>query len=194
MQDVYANCIINLSLAQVGIPNESCLNLYDFGTALPFEAETCGLIGKDKSTKCICTIVYRNYYREGLYDRPIGLRAWVLQERLLAVRVLSIGLGELFWDRNQLPNANNLIALSALVTRMGQAMDDVCFAGHFWKMMPHTLNWQVQPPLANISKESKGTKQIRTPSWSWASMDGPLYQHIRQDAMRQPWRMWRHSP
>ncbi|CAN9300479.1 unnamed protein product [Alternaria alternata] len=47
-----------------------------------------------------------DYFAEALYEQPIGSRAWVMQERLLATRVLSIGHGELFWDCQQIPHAS----------------------------------------------------------------------------------------
>lgn len=86
------------------------------------------------------------------------------------------------------PKVDKLVALSGIATRMGIAMDDVYVAGHFWKTLPYSLNWQVQPPLAHEKRrkrmarritqsanEDNGERQNKTPSWSWASMDGPLF-------------------
>ena len=204
-----------------------------------------GIVRDNESIKCICTIVSYAYYREALYDQPLGFRAWALQERLLPQRVLSFGLGELFWDCVQLPNASEsfpyglpkypglsdmlgltdktipktkddrrlrsvwfrileeytdreliypeadkLVALSAVAVRMKNAMNDVYIAGHFWKTLPDSLNWQVQPPvgrskrrkraarrITRLVKEDTGERHEKAPSWSWPSMDGPLYMY-----------------
>ena len=241
MQDVYSNCILNLSLSRAAHPYESCLGGCPPSATPPFEIETTGLIGDGEPAKCACTVILWDYHREALYDQPLGHRAWALQEQLLATRVLSFGLGELFWDCIQVPNASEslpcgppaavadlfdladkaipktsdsgilegfwwgileeytdreltypkadkLVALSAIATRMGIAMDDVYVAGHFWKTLPYSLNWQVQPPhstrkrrekiprrIIDLAKEGNGEKQNKAPNWSWASMDGPLY-------------------
>jgi hypothetical protein len=240
MEDVYSNCIVSLSLSRAAHPNESCLGGCPPNATLPFEVETTGIIGSSESAKCTCTVISWDYYREALYDQPLGFRAWALQERLLPPRVLSFGLGELFWDCTQVlnaseslphgpanlsnlfnltvkaipktsdsgiledvwwhileeytdreltyPEADKLVALAGIATRMGTAMGDVYVAGHFWKTLPYSLNWQVQPPhldmkrrnriprrIAERAKEDNGERQHNTPSWSWASVDGPLF-------------------
>ena len=183
-----------------------------------------------------------DYYCEALYDQPLGFRAWALQERVLAPRVLSFGLGELFWDCIQLSNAieslpngpgslprrlivltakgtpmtsdrqtlehvwfqilneytdreltfpekDNLAALSGIANQMGTAMHDVYIAGHFWNTLPNSLIWRVQSPWGDKRRRRKPRRIIgqggadniemhnKTPSWSWASMDGPLFLH-----------------
>lgn len=243
MQDVYSNCILTLSLAQAKGPQESCLGGYHLETSLPFSIETKGFSQDTPEEKRTCTIVNWDYFRQGLYDQPLGYRAWCLQERLLSPRVLSIGHGEFYWDCVQLPHASEslpegfknfprwrgldrnqpaipdtsdreilerswltileeytdceltcpetdkLMALSAIASRMSYAMDDVYIAGHFWSMMPLTLNWQIKPPLARDRRRektprrldrhapsTKGERRIGVPNWSWASIDGPLFQ------------------
>ncbi|KAF4625534.1 hypothetical protein G7Y89_g12632 [Cudoniella acicularis] len=105
MQDVYSNCIVNIALSRAAHPSESCLGGPTLTAIPPFEVETTGFFGNDDSAKSTATIVYFNYYREALYGQPLGFRVWALQERLLPPRVLSLGLGELFWDCIQAPNA-----------------------------------------------------------------------------------------
>lgn len=240
MQDVYSNCIVNLSLSRSAHPNASFLGGRTSEATPPFEVETTGLIGEGDSEKHVCAVVSWDYYREALYDQPLGFRAWALQERLFAPRVLSFGCGELFWDCTQSPNASEsfprglanfagsfdltekaipdtsdsgilesvwyrlleeytdreltfpetdkLVALSAVATWMGSAMDDVYIAGHFWKTVPYSLNWRVRYPFGSPKRRRRMTRRIvrpaegetrqrqtQTPSWSWASMDGPLY-------------------
>jgi hypothetical protein len=107
MQEVYSNCIVNLSLAQAAHPNQSCLEGYTLGSTPPFEADI--VYGGDdagNNKPQTYTILSQDYFREAIYQQPIGSRAWVMQERLLATRVLSIGHGELFWDCQQVHNAN----------------------------------------------------------------------------------------
>jgi hypothetical protein len=250
MQDVYSNCVINLSLAQAAHPGQSCLRGYTFDSALPFAADILftppdhGL--KETHTY---TILYCDYFKEALYEQPIGSRAWVMQERLLATRILSIGHGELFWDCQQLPHASEslpcgfapcgdsmrdtlsrkvelsihsipetpdsgdmeeiwskilieytarkltypqadkLMAISAIATRMGAAMNDTYLVGHFRKTLPRSLNWwadrrsparlrakeRVVQRLPKTLSQMLDGSWIVTPSWSWASMDGQLW-------------------
>ncbi|KAG6355457.1 hypothetical protein INS49_003419 [Diaporthe citri] len=125
-----------------------------------------------------------NYFNHAVYEQPPGYRAWALQERVMATRVVSFGLGELFWDCAQLPNA---MALSAIAHDIGKAMNDVYIAGHFWKTLPGSLNWVLTdspPPRSDPEKatrlfwsEKPGAEDDgpRTPSWSWASMDSPVF-------------------
>jgi hypothetical protein len=193
------------------------------------------------------TVLPTKYFRQRLYEQPVGRRGWVLQERLLATRVLSIGCGELFWDCHQLPHASEslpngfqscpyhvrastsrwmglsvhsipqvstredlekiwahilteytareltyprkdkMVALSAIATRMAAAMNDEYLVGHFWKTLPQSLNWRelrtdkpsyseriVPHRLAKSSNQMLGGLWVITPSWSWASMHGPL--------------------
>jgi hypothetical protein len=240
MQEVYSNCIINLSLAQAAHPNESCLGGYTLDSTLPFEVDIVYDADDHGSRKThTCLVLPADYFQEALYSQPVGSRAWVMQERLLATRVLSIGHGELFWDCQQLPNASEslpygltlfplggfskrylglsipsipqtadgqnleaiwselleeytarkltypgadkLVALSAISNRMGYAMDDVYLAGHFCKTLPQSLNWKIHREnlrtsqrLPKSSGQMIGGDWLLTPSWSWASMDGPI--------------------
>jgi hypothetical protein len=69
---------------------------------------------------------------------------------------------------------------------MGTMLHDVYIAGHFWKKIVESLNWQVLNKQGIRDKRSRriirqpsgteGESQAKTPSWSWASMDGPLNQ------------------
>jgi hypothetical protein len=257
MQDVYSNCILNLSLARAAHPEESCFAEYKHDAILPFEVEMTAILEDNKPERHTNSVFHRTYFQEALYNQPLGYRAWVLQERMLATRVLSIGLGELFWDCSQVPHAseslpygftncspdlrsaleNHLglllnavplksdnrilqqawckiveeytmrqltypemdkqVALSAIASRMCHAMDDVYLAGHFLKMLPQSLGWsrdrrdELQNPasrssrrLTNPSGGATGSRQMKTPTWSWVSMDGPL---IRPYALYYNW-------
>ncbi|KAH8626157.1 HET-domain-containing protein [Alternaria alternata] len=119
MQEVYSNCIVNLSLAQASHPDQSCLGGYTWDSTPPFEVDIAHKapeswermfgteiqeFGPRETHKY--TVISEDYFREALYKQPIGSRAWVMQERLLPTRVLSIGHGELFWDCEQVPHAS----------------------------------------------------------------------------------------
>jgi hypothetical protein len=99
MHSVYANCIVNLSLAQVAHPGQSCFGGYTFDSTPPFEVEAVGRAhGRGSREIDNYTVLSIDYFQEALYRQPVSRRAWVMQERLLATRVLSIAHGELFWD------------------------------------------------------------------------------------------------
>jgi hypothetical protein len=256
MQEVYSNCIINLSLTRAAHPNDSCFAGYKTDAILPFEVETTDTSDANAPKRCTNTVFHTTYFREALYDQPLGHRAWVLQERMLATRVLSIGLGELFWDCMQVPHASEslphgfsayspasltsledaidlvskalpltseyktlkqawcsivdeytarrltypemdkLVAISAIASRCHR-MDDMYIAGHFLRMLPQSLGWsrdardkfrdpagQFSQRLINPSNQVTGFGKLKTPTWSWASMDGPL---VRPSALYYDW-------
>ncbi|PLB53793.1 hypothetical protein P170DRAFT_431604 [Aspergillus steynii IBT 23096] len=106
-QQVYTNCLFNLSLARSTTPNESCLGACPSHAKLPFEIETKGLIGEEgTSAEVTATVVPWDYFERSLYHQPLGRRADSVQEQFWSPRVLSLGLGELFWSCAQLPNAS----------------------------------------------------------------------------------------
>ncbi|PIG85460.1 hypothetical protein AARAC_007098 [Aspergillus arachidicola] len=235
LEAIYTNSIFNLALATVENPTESCLGGCPSHVGLPFQVETSGLIGDD-----VRTVVPYEYHPKSLYHQPLGCRAESMQERFWSPRVLSIGLGELFWDCTQLQNASEslpqgpaamarwtklrqtfiprtsdrkkleefwwlmveeysdcelahpetdkLAGLSYIANQLASALDDVYIAGHFWKTLPYSLNWRVDPQLAPDRERSRKPQRIanmvnnkvdertlEVPSWSWASMDGTVY-------------------
>ncbi|PFH59130.1 hypothetical protein XA68_12770 [Ophiocordyceps unilateralis] len=90
-----------MALSRPSNPNESCIHgPRPAFLTLPFRVQTTGLFlgGDGVPVKRTCVVVSCDHYREALYDQPLGFRAWALQERLLAPRVLTFGQGELFWD------------------------------------------------------------------------------------------------
>ena len=250
MQEVYSNCIINISLVQAAHPDQSCMGGYNRKANLPFTTTMAmrGMSGDFTGTPPAFTVIPSQYFQHSLYQQPLGSRAWVLQERLLATRVLSIGHGELFWDCVRVPNASEslprgfelcpdptravlnealglqitsipqaldsrtledtwskilvdysarqltypqadkLIAISAIASCMHYALNDTYLAGHFWKTLPQSLNWRAnrapghsfrtdeRPPqrLPRSSSQMLDGSWVVTPTWSWASMNGRL--------------------
>ncbi|PYH92704.1 hypothetical protein BO71DRAFT_451242 [Aspergillus ellipticus CBS 707.79] len=255
MQEVYSNSIICLSLFRAAQPGESCLAECSPHTTMPpFQVEATGYDREEekeeeKEEPTAYTVLSNYYYSDALYDQPLALHAWGLQERLLPPRVFSFGLGEFFWDCTEMPNAcesfprglrnhiadnspaddiigltdkvipatsdretlesfwwrileeytdrsltypekDKLVAFSAISTRMQTALDDTYLAGHFWRLLPASLNWQVEPPLPSMKRREGTPRRIVqskldleevdkrreiTPSWSWASMEGSLF-------------------
>lgn len=232
MQNIYTNSVFNLALATAESPSQSCLGGCPPHADLPLEVVTSGLIGDG-----VYTAVSWGYFKNSLYDQPLGWCAESIQERFWSPRVLSFGLGELFWECSQLPHASESLphGLSGLESRLGLKKhavpetsdpgeveefwcdileeysdcelahpvkdklagvqdiadqlailtDDVYTSGHFWKTLPWSLNWKVEPGLAATRSRARqarrmvqnhaGETQDKVPSWSWASMDGSLY-------------------
>ncbi|KAL9619999.1 MAG: hypothetical protein Q9160_005468 [Pyrenula sp. 1 TL-2023] len=72
----------------------------------PFEVQTAAeIFNYQEDPRNTRAVWSQEYFDDALYSQPLGFRAWALQERLLAPRVLAFGLGELFWDCSELPNA-----------------------------------------------------------------------------------------
>lgn len=247
MYQIYTDSILTLALTCVASPFESIFNqAHTRKTAMPpFEIKVDS--GHQDPLGAALAIVPQDYFSHTLYELPLSYRAWALQERVMATRVVSFGLGELFWDCAEVPNASasipgglqatqinsndfqvfklakktipdgsdndalletwwrlleeytkrrltypkkdKLVAMSALARDIGRAMDDVYIAGHFWKTLPLSLNWVLEnwpkTPLGRYGTRArrvfwseKPGAQDRgpcTPSWSWASMDGPVF-------------------
>lgn len=247
MHQIYADSILTLALTCAASPSESILDqAHTQKTAMPpFEIKAES--GHQDPIADALTIVPQDYFSHTLYELPLSYRAWALQERVMATRVVSFGLGELFWDCDQLPNASesipcglqatqiklnglrvfclakktvpdgtdnhalldtwwnlleeytkrrltypkkdNLVALSALAHDIGKALDDVYIAGHFWKTLPLSLNWVLRDwPKSRLGRYGGRARRVfwsekpdaqdfgpRTPSWSWASVYGPVF-------------------
>lgn len=252
MHEIYADSTLTLALACIASPSQSILNQASTPRtpAPPFVIGTDS--GHQDPVAGALTVIPADYFSHSLYELPLGYRAWTLQERFMATRVVSFGLGELFWDCAQLPHASEsiprgfeatqipnheffklamksipdvpddesdeesdnwalmetwwnvlneyrkrslsypkkdrLMALSAIAREFGKAMDDVYIAGHFWKTLPASLQWVVEhQPTTSIShyggrawrlfwSERPDPRYVErcTPSWSWASLDGPV--------------------
>lgn len=109
MHKIYADSVLTLALACVASPEESILNQYPTNKS----AATLFTIRSDSDPRDSAdngvAIVPNDYFAHGVYEQPLGSRAWALQERIMAARVVSLGLGELFWDCAQLPYASESI-------------------------------------------------------------------------------------
>lgn len=87
------------------------------------------------------------------------------------------------------PEVDKLVAISGIARHVGNAMDEELYlAGHFYHTLPESLNWSVRSyrsidwcsprhgttPRRMIKPADHGLES-GTPTWSWASMDGPIY-------------------
>jgi hypothetical protein len=89
------------------------------------------------------------------------------------------------------PEKDKLIAIFAIAREFELRMNDVCIAGHFWRMLPYTLNWKVADKntwancregvryksprrIVNQRYTSEAGGELQVPQWSWASMHGSL--------------------
>lgn len=90
---------------------------------------------------------------------------------------------------------DKLIALGAVASRMCRVQNDVYIAGHFMSTLPYSLLWR----LHNTNDGEKwsntmgkriisSTASINTPTWSWASIDGPVRHYTgSQPTSRDMW-------
>lgn len=126
MHEVYANSVFTLALANAASPEESVLGggpiEHDCTPPFVFNDNTA-------STDCPWQIITSvDYFKEALYDQPLSKRAWALQERVMATRVVSFGSGgELFWDCAQLPNACEKIPGGLQCTQLVEPDDQDMF-------------------------------------------------------------------
>ena len=98
MSQVYSNSICNIS----------ALDAHDSTGGLFFDRETsnvphCTLeICRKFKRKRLYEFAYTDFWSDSVQHAPLTRRAWVLQERLLAPRVLHFGKRQLLWECNEL--------------------------------------------------------------------------------------------
>ena len=71
---------------------------------------------------------------------------------------------------------DKLVAISGIAKRMQSLLDDVYLAGLWRKDLPFQLLWSVDDisDTAATRVRAKRPRRYRAPSWSWASLDGPV--------------------
>ena len=98
MSQVYSNSICNIS----------ALDAQDSTGGLFFDRETsnipyCTVTARRKfKRKRVYQCAYTHFWSDSVQYAPLTRRAWVLQERLLAPRVLHFGKRQLLWECNEL--------------------------------------------------------------------------------------------
>lgn len=124
IQNVYENCILNISWAHGENPLQSYLQqntnelLYPFvtkifSTSLSPPPRGFSLLrglrrnaSDGERDEESYLIVEEDFIEKYLIMSPINTRAWVLQEQILPPRVLSLGHGQVFWNCNELEDAS----------------------------------------------------------------------------------------
>jgi hypothetical protein len=72
------------------------------------------------------------------------------------------------------PLEDKFVALSAIARQVTQLKDDWYIAGLFWRDFPAQLLWEVNPLDSFSGRTTRPTGNYRAPTWSWASLDGPV--------------------
>lgn len=134
---------------------------------------------------------------DGLRATPIDLDTCLLAKKTIPDGSDNGVLLDTWWSlpeeytkrRLTYPEKDNLVALSAIARDVGEAMNDVYIAGHFWNTIPLCLNWSLEG-LTNsrLCRYGRRAQRVfwsekphaqdngpRAPSWSWASLDGPVF-------------------
>lgn len=97
MSQVYSNSICNIS----------ALDAHDSTGGLFFERETSNVphctfeICRKFQRKRLYEFAYADFWSDSVQHAPLTRRAWVVQERLLAPRVLHFGKRQLLWECNE---------------------------------------------------------------------------------------------
>jgi hypothetical protein len=76
---------------------------------------------------------------------------------------------------------DKLVAISGLASRMHQAFPALYLAGIWETALPQQLLWMVHPTQQYPARRQE---MYRAPSWSWASLDGPIGFVDRQGKMK----------
>ncbi len=98
MSQVYSNSICNVS----------ALDAHDSTGGLFFDRETSNIpygtftLCRKFKRKRVYEFAYADFWSDSVQHAPLTRRAWVLQERLLAPRVLHFGKRQLLWECNEL--------------------------------------------------------------------------------------------
>lgn len=96
MKDVYSNSFCNISAADAPDPSHSIFNHRDPRTLIP---QVVARSGKDaaKTPERFILSDYR-FWETEVSNALVNKRAWVLQERFLAPRILHFGKRQLIWE------------------------------------------------------------------------------------------------
>lgn len=96
MQFVYANCLLCISSSRAPNPSESMFAERDPAAWIQPTVETSGKK---------FTLLDEHGFRQRRRLAPTAKRGWILQERMMAPRVLSFETEQVFWDCEELQNA-----------------------------------------------------------------------------------------
>ena len=236
MSDVYLYSTLNIAASCAADCEAGCFPDRSNSTVEPCTVQSAWVDCHNYRYRLHCTIFWEDAFR----DMPLMKRGWVVQELLLAPRVLYLCGTQLFWECYEaracetypaglppdlLPsftareavggliskpgcrsdgvegelgsNSKNdlwtlwkgivevysakkltfttdkLVAISGIVRLMEQIFDDQYCAGLWRKNLAMQLFWASACPEQQLCPRPK---PYRAPSWSWASLDGPISQ------------------
>jgi hypothetical protein len=231
MRDVYANSALSISAIASINPDSGLFRSREARDIQPgiLKGRYDGLADQNYY------ILERNYRDRQLTDTQLNRRGWVLQERLLAPRVLHFTQKQIFWecftdnkcevfslglpyhwplkdfsslfsdsqrrysleDNSRMPKDvfrrwqqiveeysqceltipnDKLPALSGIARLFQEATADTYLAGLWKSRLRESLTWAVRKPAAKML-----SSQYRSPSWSWASIDGAVYAEVESN-------------
>ncbi|RMJ12711.1 hypothetical protein CDV36_007607 [Fusarium kuroshium] len=235
MKDVYSNSFCNISAADAPDPSQSIFSHRDPHTLIPqVVARSC----KEGAETPECFILSDDrFWQKDVSNALVNKRAWVLQERFLAPRILHFGKRQLIWeccekdaaevypdglpaslstspdaafkqldsseyisrvtrywgregDGNSAPHllwvrivelytasaltvpSDKLIACSGIVKRVAEIIQDDYVAGMWRRYLEGELLWVAQ--FNHQPGRCTRPREYRAPTWSWASVDGPI--------------------
>ncbi|TVY28751.1 hypothetical protein LHYA1_G002184 [Lachnellula hyalina] len=199
MQCVYGGAVCNISAIASEDSDTGCFFKRNPSQLKPYDIQTQWNDGSNGS----CMLYYPDLRRDAIENAPLASRGWVFQERLLAPRILYLDDTQLFWECHGLKaceaypdgmpfsdgSSKERDALAALklgtigstisspdkkqLQRLWQnsCFDDGYCAGLWRKYLPSQLLWRADIHTIGHLRRSI---EYRAPSWSWASLDGPI--------------------
>jgi hypothetical protein len=94
MGDVYENSTCNIAVTGVSGTDEGCFVNRNTHSIYP-----CRILSSWDLRPNYCYEIFNeDFWRENVIDAPLNRRGWVVQERLLAPRVIYYGGTQLFWE------------------------------------------------------------------------------------------------
>ncbi|RGP81144.1 heterokaryon incompatibility [Fusarium longipes] len=237
MGNVYAYSFCNISAADVPDCSQSIFSNRDYRTIVPQEIELEVHDKKTKNSTKRFTLFDYKFWESEVSNSLVNKRAWVLQERLLAPRILHFGRRQLIWecgekdaaevypnglpinlstspssrfkqldsfdythrvvvyknrdaDENSAPHllwhriveqytaasltvpGDKLIACSGVAKKLSGIIQDDYVAGMWRQYLEGELLWMVRN--THQLQPCTRAREYRAPSWSWASIDGPV--------------------
>ena len=225
MADVYRHSWCNIAATKAKDGRDGCFGRRDIRSVIP-----CSVMANwQYAPKQLLQLWDLKIWDSNIDDRPLSTRAWVLQEVLLAPRILHYDKDQVFWEclelracelfpngipnntsqkisldaysiRNDVilkyhnplfqryrlwqravedyskhsltfPDKDKLIAISGIARSL--VPEQEYLAGMWKSILPHQLMWECR-----LDSTSTGSKSYWAPSWSWASIDGPVFLRI----------------
>jgi hypothetical protein len=240
MDQVYMQSICNISATDARDGTEGLFRYRSPHHIYPAHVDLCVKGVKCSSELIDCTVLYSDLLRHNISRTAVGGRGWILQERLLARRVLHFSSHQLFWECREhqaceryphgfpdhpnkdefkvihdysvseepirsrpgsLPGRDywaelvqlytsmsltdpndKLVALSGIAKARAARFGGVYVAGMWRQDLAHQLLWNTGDSRKFHNDSIKPRPNVyRAPSWSWASIDRPVFSDTKTD-------------